>query len=54
MSRYIENNLGKNENIVQKAKLNGLFLLSTWIKGILFFWLLFIPLIKGNCSDCKI
>lgn len=47
MSHYVENNLGKNETIVQKAKLNGLFLLGAWIKGILFFWLLFIPLIKA-------
>lgn len=53
MSRYIENNLGKNENIVQKAKLNGLFLLSTWIKGILFFWLLFIPLIKAIAATVR-
>lgn len=47
MGNYVENNLGKNESIVKKADLNGLFLLATWLKGILFFWLLFIPLIKA-------
>lgn len=44
---YIENNLGKNEAVVKIAERNGLFLLWTWIKGILFFWLLLIPLIKA-------
>ena len=28
MGKYVENNLNKNEVIVQKAKLNGLMLLS--------------------------
>ncbi len=47
MGKYVENNLGKNETIVKKADLNGLFLLSKWIMGILFFWLLFMPTIKA-------
>lgn len=44
---YVEKNLGKNEAIVKKADKNGLFLLGAWIKGILLFWLLFIPTIKA-------
>lgn len=44
---YAENNLGKNEKIIKVADRNGLFLLSTWIKGILFCWLLLIPFFKA-------
>ena len=44
---YIEKSLGKNEQVVKKAERNGLFLLATWIKGILFCWLLLIPLFKA-------
>ncbi len=47
MSRYVENNLGKNENVVKKAHLNPLFLVGTWIKGILLCWLLLIPTVKA-------
>ncbi|MDE5666688.1 MAG: PH domain-containing protein [Clostridia bacterium] len=47
MGNYVENSLGKNETIVKKADRNGLFLLSAWLKGILFCWLLFIPTIKA-------
>ena len=47
MGKYVENNLGKNETIVKKADMNGLFLLGAWIKGILFCWLLLIPTIKA-------
>ena len=47
MSKYVEQNLGKNEVIVKKADRNGLFLLSTWLKGILLCWLLLIPTIKA-------
>lgn len=53
MGKYVENNLGKNETIVKKANLNGLFLLGTWIKGILFCWLLLIPLIKAIIATVK-
>ena len=57
MGKYVENNLNKNEVIVQKAKLNGLMLLSAWLKGILLCWLLLIPTIKAieigraSCRD---
>ena len=44
---YTEKNLSKNEVVVKVAERNGLFLLGTWIKGVLFFWLLLIPLIKA-------
>lgn len=44
---YAENNLGKNEKIIKVADRNWLFLLTTWFKGILFCWLLLIPLIKA-------
>ena len=47
MSNYVENNLSKNEEIINKAKLTPLFLIGTWIKGILLCWLLFIPVIKA-------
>lgn len=44
---YTEKNLSKNEVVVKVAERNGLFLLGTWIKGVLFCWLLLIPLIKA-------
>lgn len=47
MGKYVENNLGKNETIVKKADRNALFLLATWLKGILLCWLLLIPTIKA-------
>lgn len=47
MGKYVENSLQKNETIVKKADLNGLFLVSAWIMGILFCWLLLIPTIKA-------
>ena len=53
MGKYVESNLGKNESIVKKAELNGLFLLGAWIKGILFCWLLLIPLIKAIVATVK-
>lgn len=53
MGNYVENNLGRNEEIVKNAELNGLFLLGTWIKGILLFWLLFIPTIKALIATIK-
>ncbi len=52
MGKYVENNLGKNETIVKKADLNGLFLLSTWIKGILLCWLI-VPLFKAIVATVK-
>ena len=53
MGKYVENNLGKNETIIKKADLNGLFLLSKWIGGILFFWLLLIPTIKALVATVR-
>lgn len=47
MSKYVENNLGKNETIVKKAELNPIFLVFKWVVGILFCWLLLIPTIKA-------
>lgn len=44
---YVESNLGKNEKIIKKVDKNGLALVPTWLGGILFFWLLLIPLIKA-------
>lgn len=53
MSKYVERNLGKNETIVKKAELNGLFLVWTWIKGILFCWVLLIPTIKAIIATVR-
>ena len=47
MGKYVENNLGKNETVVKKAQLTPLFLVGAWIKGILFCWLLLIPVFKA-------
>lgn len=47
MGKYVEQSLGRNEVIVKKAELNALALLSAWIFGILFCWLLLIPTIKA-------
>ena len=47
MGKFVENNLTKNEKVERECKTNGLFLIPTWIKGILFCWLLLIPLIKA-------
>ncbi len=47
MSKYVENNLGKNEVIVKKADRNPIFVVWAWVKGILFFWLLLIPTFKA-------
>ena len=53
MGKYVENNIGMNENIVQKAKLTKLFLVGTWIKGILLCWLLFIPVFKAIVATIR-
>jgi len=49
----VENNLGRNEEIVQEAKLNTIFLVGVWVFGILFCWLLFIPLVKAIIETVK-
>ncbi len=53
MSKYVENNLGKNEVIVKKADLNPIFLVMSWVFGILFFWILFIPLISAISTTIR-
>ncbi len=47
MSSYVESHLGTNEVVIKKAERNGLFLVGTWIKGILLCWLLLIPTVKA-------
>ncbi len=53
MGKYVENHLNKNETLIKKANLNSLFLLAVWLKGILFFWLLFIPLFKAIAATVR-
>lgn len=53
MGKYVEQNLNRNEEIVKKAELNMLSLVMAWVLGILFFWLLFIPLIKAIIATVK-
>ena len=45
MGRYVENHLYENELIVEKAQRDKWGLVGRWVLGILFCWLLFIPLI---------
>ncbi len=45
MARYVENHLYENELIVEKAQRDKWGLVGKWVLGILFCWLLFIPLI---------
>ncbi|MBQ8684779.1 MAG: PH domain-containing protein [Clostridia bacterium] len=45
MSRYVENHLYENELIVEVARRDKWSLVGKWILGILFCWLLLIPLI---------
>ena len=47
MGRYVEQNLTKNEKVVKNAELNVLNLVWSWVIGILFFWLLLIPVFKA-------
>lgn len=47
MSKYVEKNLIKNEEIIIKAKFSKIIITFKMIGGILFFWLLFIPLVKA-------
>lgn len=44
---YVENNLGKNETVVAQAKITPLYLIFAWVKAILLFWLLLIPVFKA-------
>lgn len=53
MGTYVEKNLDRNESIVKMADLNALFLVWAWVKGILFCWLLLIPLVKAIIATVK-
>ncbi len=53
MSNYVKQNLGKNEAIVKIADRNPLSLVISWVLGILFCWLLFIPLIKAIIATIR-
>jgi len=44
---YVDDILMKDEQVVAKAKVTKLVLIGAWIKGILLFWLLFIPTIRA-------
>lgn len=54
MGKFVENNLIKNEKIVKECKPTMLFLIPKWIFGILFFWLLLIPLIKAIIATVQV
>ena len=45
MAKYSERYLNEDEWVVEKAKRNPWPLVGCWIVGVLFFWVLFIPLI---------
>lgn len=45
MGNYVERNLYENELIVDEARRDRWGLIGAWVLGILFFWLLLIPLI---------
>lgn len=45
MAKYSERYLNEDEWVVEKAKRNPWPLVGCWILGVLFFWVLFIPLI---------
>jgi len=47
MGQYVEQNLTRNEKVIKSAELNILDLVFSWVIGILFFWLLFIPVFKA-------
>lgn len=47
MGKYVKKHLHENEYIVEKARRDSWGLFGWWILGILFCWLLFIPLIKA-------
>jgi len=47
MAKYVENNLQKNEQVVQKAKISKLCLVGVWFRGILLIWLFLIPFFQA-------
>ena len=46
MSYVIDNIVSKNENVLIEVERSKISLILNWIFGVLFFWLLFIPLIN--------
>ncbi len=53
MGRYVEKNLYEGELIVKKARRSGWGLFGRWVFGILFCWLLLIPLIIAIKESVK-
>lgn len=53
MGKYVEQNLNRGESIVKKADLNPIMLVFTWLFGILFCWLLLVPLVKAIIATVK-
>ena len=53
MGRYVEKNLYNGELIVEQAKLNRWPLFGKWVFGILFCWVLLIPLVIAIVETCK-
>ena len=53
MAKYVENNLQKNEQIVQKAQICKLSLLGVWVKGILLCFLI-VPLFKAIYASFQV
>lgn len=47
MSYVIDNIVSKNENVLIEVERSKISLILNWIFGVLFFWLLFIPLINA-------
>ncbi len=47
MASYVEKNLNMKETVLKKAGLHPVFLVCSWIWGVLGCWLLFIPTIKA-------
>ena len=54
MGKYVESNLNRNETVVKNADINMLCLVPIWLKGILFFWLLLIPLVKAIIATVNV
>ena len=53
MRRYVENHLYDNELIVEVARRDKWALVGKWILGILFCWLLLIPLIMAIVASVR-
>lgn len=53
MAKYVERNLYENEVVVEKADRDAWGLIGWWILGVLFCWVLFIPLINAIVKTVK-